>query len=70
MSRNVNKQALWAIEIYFQIERVVTSFQSPAWVNNPVEYEVVDLGWSTTNEENYQEGGAHLKSKMMLKNPG
>jgi hypothetical protein len=28
------------------------------------------LGWSTTNEESYQEGGAHLKKLLMLKDPG
>jgi hypothetical protein len=39
-------------------------------VNNPVEYEVEELGWSITNEDSYQEGGAHLKKNMQLKNQG
>ena len=46
------------------------SFRSPAWLNNPVEFVAEDLGWSGTNEGSYQEGGAHLKQKLMLENPG
>ena len=46
------------------------SFQSPAWPNNPLEFEADDLGWSGTNEESYEEGGAHLKGNLNLKNPG
>ena len=53
-----------------RIENILVSFVSPTWIGNPLQYEILDVGWSGTNYKSYEDGGVHLIKTMKSKNPG
>ena len=53
-----------------RIDDVHLSFKSPTWIGQPLNYEILDFGWTGTNYESYEDGGVHAVRNSTLKNPG
>ena len=53
-----------------KIDKLMITLLSPTWISYPLEFEVLNLGWTETNYINYGDGGVHLIKHMILKNPG